>query len=46
MLPRMNKRSGRIRVLTDPEKDKIEAEHNKKVEKESQRLKRCLLKEI
>jgi hypothetical protein len=47
MLPRKNKRSCRSRVLTDtPEKDQIEAESNKKVEKESQRLKRCLLKEI
>jgi hypothetical protein len=46
MLPRRNKRSGRSRVLTDtPEKDQIEAEHNKKIEKESQRLKRCFLKE-
>lgn len=47
MLPKKKKRSGRSRVLTDtPEKDQIEVEHNKKVEKESQRLKRCLLKEI
>ena len=46
MLPRKKKRSCRSRVLTDTEKDQIEAEHNKKVEKESQRLKRCLLKEI
>ena len=43
---RKNKRSGRSRVLTDtPEKEQIEAEHNKKIEKESHRLKRCLLKE-
>jgi len=47
MLPRKNKRSGRSRVLTGtPEKDQIEVEHNKKVEKESHWLKRCSLKEI
>jgi len=45
IMPRKNKRSGRSRVLTDtPEKDKIEVEHNKKVQEESQRLKRCLFK--
>ena len=46
MLPRKNKRSVRSRVLTDTsENDQIEAEHKKKIEKEGQPLKRCLLKE-